>query len=225
MFKIRASAAGQIMASPTANKIPIGALTYADTWHIEQKYGRRAQVVTDQMQKGIVVEEKSITLLTDVTDVLYQKNKENLSNEWATGTPDIVNNDLVVDIKSAWDFHSFFKAEGVETKTGLLTGYGWQLMVYMWLTGKKRATLAYCLVDTPEDIYLGLEYSARWKFQGLDENPEYDKYCAELRKLHHFDDMPKEDRVRTWSLDYDEEKIEQLKNRVELIREYLKTKK
>ena len=95
-------------------------------------------------------------------------------------------------------------------------------MGYMMLTGKKKAMLAYCLVNTPAEMVMSMEYSARWKFQGLDENPDYDKYCEELRKLHTFDDMPKEDRVRLWNLAYDEERIEQLKSRVELVREYLK---
>jgi len=222
MFKIRCSAIGKIMAYPDKDKLPVGAITYADEWHLEQKYGRRQIFVTDQVQKGIMVEEQSITLLTDHTNVLYRKNKENLYNEWLTGTPDIVNDDFVVDIKSAWDFWSFHKAEGVFTKSGLLTDYGWQLMGYMMLTGKKKAMLAYCLVNTPTEMVMSMEYSARWKFQGLDENPDYDKYCEELRKLHTFDDMPKEERVRLWNLAYDEERIQQLKSRVELVRKYLK---
>lgn len=221
-FKIRASAVGDIMAYPDKDKLPAGAITYAEQWYLEQKYGRRQIAVTDQMQKGILVEEQSITLLTDHTNILFRKNKENLSNEWVTGTPDLISQDEVVDIKTAWDFWSFHKAEGVFTKSGLLTNYGWQLMAYMWLTGKEKSRLSYCLINTPEEMLLHMEYSARWKFQGMDENPDYEKYCQELRKLHTFDDIPKEKRVRLWELNFDKERIEQLKSRVELVRKYLK---
>ena len=62
-FKIRASEAGKIMASPKKNELPVGAQTYLREWYISEKYGRRMPVRTDQMDKGIRCEEQSISLL------------------------------------------------------------------------------------------------------------------------------------------------------------------
>ena len=220
-FKIRASEAGKIMASPKKNELPVGAQTYLREWYISEKYGRRMPVRTDQMDKGIRCEEQSISLLQLVEEnqILYKKNDKNLTNKWATGTPDLLTDEEVLDIKTAWTFDTFWKAEGVHTKSGMLTDYGWQLMVYMWLTGLKNARLVYTLINTPEDTLIGLESAARWKFQGMDDNPEYDVYCKQLRKMHIFDDIRIDDRVRIWDLEYSEEHIDQLKARVELLQE------
>lgn len=223
-FKIRASEAGTIMASPKKKEIPTGALTYLRKWYIEEKYGRRAPVLSDQMQKGIRCEEESISLLQEFEGhkTRYLKNETNLRNSWATGTPDLLTDSEVLDIKTAWTIDTFWNAEGVYTKSGMLTGYGWQLMVYMWLTGKKSARLVYTLVNTPMDIVIGLTSSARYKFVGMDENPEYDRYCTQIEKMHNFDDIPTAEKIRTWELEYSEEHIEQLKNRVELMQEAAK---
>ena len=49
-------------------------------------------VRTDQMDKGIRCEEQSISLLQLVEEnqILYKKNDKNLTNKWATGTPDLL---------------------------------------------------------------------------------------------------------------------------------------
>ena len=61
-FKIRASEAGKIMASPKKNELPVGAQTYLREWYISEKYGRRMPVRTDLMDNGIRCEEQSISL-------------------------------------------------------------------------------------------------------------------------------------------------------------------
>lgn len=229
MFKIRASAAGKIMTNPRSKSETLSqtCITFLEEWHFGFKYGRIQDIVTDPMIKGRLVEEASITLLQkyEKNKILYRKNEDHLSNDWATGTPDLVSKDEVVDIKSAWDFWTFQKAQGPYTKGGNLTDYGWQLMVYMWLTGKKKARLAYCLVNTPDYLVEGECMRQKFKFPGIDidSNEDYLSLCDNIRANHFVDDIPEQDRVKTWEVEYDESKIEALKDRVEECRNYIES--
>jgi hypothetical protein len=78
----------------------------------------------------------------------YQKNTERKTNEWLTGEADIVTPDQIIDIKSSWSLATFpaLSSQG-EDKT-----YEWQLRAYMWLWDLDYAHVAYCLVNTPDNL-------------------------------------------------------------------------
>lgn len=113
----------------------------------EVVFGRSKEIKSKYLDKGIMAEEKSLSLYTEVTGELIYKNEENFSNEFFTGTPDNCY-EKVRDIKSSWDY-STFPMHDTEIKN---KAYIYQLNVYMDLCGLDEAELIYCLVDTPSEM-------------------------------------------------------------------------
>ena len=108
---IRCSSIGNIMTEPKekaakdAGELSKTAKTHLKNVYIQEKYGREKDIVTKQMQKGIEVEEESITLLSRFQKKMLVKNEERLNNDYITGLPDIYegesirNADSITDIK------------------------------------------------------------------------------------------------------------------------------
>ena len=67
----------------------------------------------------------------------------------------------------------------------------------MHLTGCKKAVLVYVLLNTPEELT--------------------------FETKHNYDNVSKEYKIKTFEIDYDAEVIEELKNRIINVRDYIKT--
>jgi len=105
-FKIRASAVGQIMSDPRAKKDKLSAttMTYCQEWLKEQIYGVKKFNSNKYTEKGIQMEDKAIEYLSKLNSDFYLKNEESFENDFLTGTPDIILNDTIIDIKCSWEF-------------------------------------------------------------------------------------------------------------------------
>lgn len=125
-----------------------GAKTFVEEKAKEFVYGFDFEVSTKEMEKGLIVEPDSIALLNEVSFNSYQKNTERRENDHIGGTPDIVDDERIVDVKSSWSLKTF----PARPEDGEDSGYEWQLRGYMWLFDKPKATLTYCLVDTPGEL-------------------------------------------------------------------------
>lgn len=197
-FKIRCSAIGQIMTNPRAKKdIEAGVLSattksYVQEWIKEQVYGRRKDISSKYLDKGNQLEDESIEFLTANSDYGFLvKNEEYFENDFLTGTPDIITNDEIIDMKNSWDcftFPLFFNA--IPNKD-----YMYQLQGYMALTGRKKAKLVYTLMTTPKDINFGKE-------------DNYDEIDAKYR-------------IKTFVVERDEEIIQAIQDRVKQINQYI----
>ena len=121
------------------------------------------------------------------------KNEKFFEDDFFTGTPDLIVNDVVYDIKCSWSCFSFplFEKE-IPTKD-----YLYQLQVYMYLTGCKKAVLTYVLLNTPDELT--------------------------YEEKHNYDNVDKKYKIKTFEIDYDSEVIEELKNRIINVREYINT--
>lgn len=197
-FKIRCSAIGQIMTNPRAKKdIEAGVLSsttknYVQEWVKEQIYGRRKDISSKYLDKGNQLEDESIEFLTANSDYGFLiKNEEHFENDFLTGTPDIITNDEVIDMKNSWDcftFPLFFDV--IPNKD-----YMYQLQGYMALTGRKKAKLVYTLMTTPKDINFGKE-------------DNYDEVDAKYR-------------IKEFVVERDDEIIQAIQNRVKQVQEYI----
>jgi hypothetical protein len=133
-----------------------------------------------------------------------------------TGTPDVNTNDILLDVKSSWDATTFpFFATEIPTKD-----YYYQLQGYLELTGKTEALLVYCLVNTPADMIEDEVRRAHWNARLMDESQEL---RDEVLKRHTFDHIPLGRRVKVFKVEKDEQVIAEIKERVELCREYFNT--
>lgn len=104
------------------------------------------------IQKGRACEDKGIQLYNDVFlyDLKKIESNERRNNGIITGEPDLVaaHSKKGVDIKVAWSLLTFpLSAEDADKK-----GYEWQARGYMCLFDLPEWEIAYCAIDTPENI-------------------------------------------------------------------------
>jgi len=195
MIKFRASALGEIMSDGKSEELSTGAKTVITKMAKEAIYGYDEIVTSKYMDKGVQVEDESIELLNRVLFTNYSKNKERRENDWITGEPDIVTHDRIYDIKSSWSLTTF----PVTSKQGEDKCYEWQLRAYMWLFDVDQASLAYCLVPTPEHL-IGYE----------------------SRSYHEVDHITPELRITLVNYERDKNLEEKIKTKVEAARDFYK---
>jgi hypothetical protein len=218
-FKVRCSALGKVMTSPRSKSEILSqtAKTYVEEQVLLAKYGIVKTFNSRYTDKGNLVEDESIKLASEVLELGFiLKNDEHFSNDWVTGTPDVNTANYVLDVKSSWDATTFpFFATEIPTKD-----YYYQLQGYLWLTNKTKALLVYCLVNTPLDMVQDEIRRAHWNANLLEESLDL---IDEVQKRHNFDHIPDNRRVKVFEVERDDEVIEQIKERVELCREYYET--
>ena len=217
-FRIRCSAIGKIMTnSRTKGQLSKTCQSYLEDYAIENMYGYSKDIWSKAIDKGIAVEDASIELAEEVLKMgAMSKNEEFYENEYLTGTPDVLNEDFVLDVKSSYDATTFpwFKKD-VPNKD-----YYYQLQGYMELTGRRNSYLVYCLVDTPSDIVEDEVRRVHYKLKEIDDNPIV-RNAVEMQ--HNFERVPKEQRIKCFEIAYDPEAIKKIYERVEECREYYET--
>jgi hypothetical protein len=147
---IRASGLGNIMTKPKSKDetLSAGAKTYIKTLAKEFVYGYKEQITSKYMEKGTIVENESIALYNKVFGTNYVKNTERKSNEYVTGECDICTGYSIIDIKSSWSLATFpCFAEDGQNKD-----YMWQGVAYMMLWDVDEFEIAYCMVNTPDNL-------------------------------------------------------------------------
>lgn len=223
---IRASSVGYLMTEPVAKADKeAGVLSKTAQKHlievyIAEKYGRKRDIQTKQMKKGVEAEQDSIDLLSMYLKLPFSKNEERFKNDFITGLPDIINGDTIIDIKSSYDLWTFLG--NIPDKLDNL--YYWQMQSYMWLTGTRKATIAYCLVNTPESIIQQEKYYLLKKMDVIsEESPEFIKEAMKIEFNMTFDDISINERILTFNVNRSEDDILRIQNKVEKSREYLQT--
>jgi hypothetical protein len=189
------------------------------------KYGRKKDIVTKAMTKGMVCEQQSIELFSFIEDKPFVKNQDRLENEWFVGHPDIFAGESirkateVHDIKTPWDLDTFMPilVEDIED------GYDFQLQAYFDLTGAKEGSVAYCLVDTPDEMIQDELMYLKTRMNLIDESvsPEYQAAAAEIIKNMTFKDIGYAERVIKKPVVRDDATIQSMKDKVPRLRGWL----
>jgi len=192
-------------------------ITHLADVYVSRKYGRTTEIETRYTMKGLMVEEDSLTLYSRFKKRIFTKNEERLNNEWISGCPDVIKEN-VVDAKSSWDIFTFFR----QNIKKLNKNYYWQMQGYMDLTGADSATLAYCLIDTPDVLVNDMKRKLLWKMGVATElDQDYLDACAEIDKLMKYDDIPMEEKVIEITIERNQTDIDKMHKRVEQCREYI----
>lgn len=218
LFKIRSSAIGQIMTNPRSKSETLSKTTqtFCQTWLMEQIYDRTKEFQSKYTEKGLLVENEGIELLSEYKSLgMVLKNLEWYHNDFMTGSPDVVLPDMVIDVKSSWDCFTFPLFDPAPAKD-----YWWQVQGYMELADKDKAWIAYVLLDTPDEIIQREINSMMWKL-GLDEIDE--ELEEQVYYRMRYNNLPIDKRVKIYEVDRDREAIKQVAERVELCREYIST--
>lgn len=212
MLRIRASLLGKIMTdSKTPTKDPLGATCRSalrDIW-IAENYHRECDFTSAMIEKGNKNENEGITMLTKSLRTFFAKNTEHFSNDYFTGTPDVIDDGRVFDIKCSWSLSTFFDAE-------ITKDYLWQGQVYMELTGCKMFNLVYVLTDTPQKL-IDQEVS-KILYRSADTSL-FDDIEEATRKQLTFSDIPFESRIKIFNIQHDPEMIQKAKDKIDLCRE------
>jgi len=188
------------------------ALSYIRECWLRNEYGYDEPVVTSEMIKGLMCEDDAIGVLTrQVPGPWRVKNEEWWENEWFTGTPDVVLDDAIEDVKCSWTIKTFFD---VQHPSAL---YYAQLQAYMSLTGRNHSRLVHVLVDTPEEIVLEEQKRFYFRFNCSEENPHYQECIRKVEAMHAASRLlPEEDRIKVFTIERDEPYLMKLTKRVEL---------
>ena len=128
--------------------LSVGAKTYIESLAKQLVYGYDEDITSKFLEKGVKVEDQSIELYNSVFFTNHAKNKERKTNAWITGECDINAPELITDIKSPWSLATF----PATIAAGRDKGYEWQGRGYMMLWQKPKFEIAYCLVNTPEEL-------------------------------------------------------------------------
>lgn len=104
------------------------------------------------IQKGVMCEDDGVRLYNDVFlyDLKKVESTERRSNGIITGEPDLIalGSQKGVDIKVAWSLLTFPLTEDQAGKKD----YEWQARGYMCLFDLPEWEIAYCAIDTPDEL-------------------------------------------------------------------------
>jgi len=197
-------------------------------------YWNRSRMLSNKyLEKGNIMEEDALQLVSDVDNEFYIKNKDLLQNDYIIGTPDN-KQDIIRDTKCNWDMTTFDKAE-------LTSLYEWQIKAYAWLDDKTEGELCYTLVNC---TYNQLDKAKRDLYYQLgcpdDDDEKYLEGLKQIERNMIFDvaafkrdypyytfendgdfSIPPPFRVKKFQVTLTDEDIENMKRRVLLARKYL----
>ena len=218
---VRCSAIGKLMTAPR-NKSELlseTAKTYIQDYFKEKELGIAKEFWSRYTDKGLQMEDEAIEFAGQVLGWDFVvKNTERYNNEWITGEPDVITKNLLADIKCSWDANTFPMFD-TDLKN---KDYVWQLQGYMFLTGMDRSELVYCLMNTPHQIVEDEVRRAHWKAGLIDEDLDLREA---VQSQHDFSHLPNELRIKRFIVEKDEKAIEQIREKVEIARDYYETLK
>ena len=222
----RCSGTGSLMTEPKlkadkdAGNLSETAKTFVEDKWLFDTFGFAESIKNQYMDKGNECEQDSMDLVTQVLEGGFRSRyNTKLQNEYVIGTPDIVLQDCVEDIKTSWNLKTFFNAE-------LSKMYFAQAQCYMWLTGKEKYRLIYALVPTPQSMVLNECEKLVYKYGKNYDNEDYIAECQQIQRNNDLiKELPIEKRVKVFAFDYDPNYIETLKIKIEKAREYYNTLK
>ena len=103
-FKISASKCSEIMGKKGLGKT---GENFLKTWYLSKKYNRKKEFFSKFVDKGLMVEDKGIEMLSTIQGIELSKNDKWFEDEFMGGFPDVIHNGIVFDIKSAWSIFTF----------------------------------------------------------------------------------------------------------------------
>jgi len=211
-FKIRASSCGEIMGKRGLGKT---GETQVKEWLIDEIFERRKTFSNKFTKKGDLSENGSINFISEQLGFEgLTKNEDFFSNDFMHGTPDVITNDVVIDVKNSWDCYTFpFFEKQIPNMD-----YYWQAQVYMEIVGIDKYLLIYVLSDTPQFLI------ERESFYWCRDNGVEDKEGEMLRRFENrmtYSDIEDKDRIRVFEIDKNPKDIKLIVERVEECRKLI----
>jgi len=198
-------------------------ITYLENWVKQNLYGCKFDFDSDPTLKGLSVENDAIEYAAGALGWGFDvaKNEQRFYSDFVQGTPDILLNGLVVDIKCPESPKTFplFDSELLNK------AYYWQMQAYMHLTGFNAAQVVYCMMPTPDEM---LRKKARFKANNsvitdnaIDFDIEFDRIYERLRDENDFSNLLPKYRVKVFEVKRNDSDIAAIIERVKQCRQYI----
>lgn len=223
-FLVRASNIGDLMTKGKTKDAEWGetALTVIRKAVLLNKYGIEEHITSKHMEKGIINELEGLNMYKEVIggNFATENVKQRMANNYVSGEPDLIHDNIIVDVKNSWGANSFpWWDSEIKNKS-----YIYQLQAYLWLSGLVDARLVYTLTTTPEHIRLQ-EVQRLWH-RLMDKPENHDKQAYEVEEQAEFivnkemvfDHIPIINRVKIFEVKRDEAIIESIQKRIEQAR-------
>jgi len=190
------------------------ALSHIRNVWLLNEFGYDEPIVSNEMLKGILCEDEAIGVLSRQFPGGFRlKNEELFENEWFTGTPDVIEADVVNDVKCSWSLRTFMEAQKPDPI------YYAQGQVYMDLTGTKRFRLVHILLETPFELMEDERKRFYFRFNCNEESPHYQRAILQLDAMNAAIKLiPEKQRVKCFEFDRDDRYLDKLIGRVEQAR-------
>lgn len=218
-YKFRPSQLPLLMTKPKL-KSEVLSGTAKDVLHdifIKEIYGREKIITSKYLEKGANQESESISLYRKVKQVFVAKNEQKLENAYLAGTPDLILEDKIVDVKTNWDIWTFHQVDEAKAKKD----YYYQLVAYMILAKKTKAELAYCLISN-DDYTIFSELQKVKYAKGLkDDTAELEEYEERITKNNKYEDIEIQKRLKIFSFELDKSEVKLINNTLKECRKYL----
>lgn len=214
-FKIRASKCSEIMTNDRSGKeMGETAKSYCNDWLISQLYGKKKEINSKYLERGITSEQDGIDFIADYYNYgILLKNETQFENDYITGTPDVILKDKIIDVKCSWDCFTFPLLADNYPKT-----YYWQAQCYMILTGIKYYELIYVLLDLPINL---IEHEA-WNYARANGYDSPDDYIFDLiKEKNTYKNIPDFFKIKKFDIEYNQEAKELIEKRVNDCRNYI----
>jgi len=215
-------------------------------------HNREEDITSKYLEKGLEVEDDSISTYCRVKKKFFKKNEINLTNKFTSGTPDffdgesddIMEAEEIIDVKSSWSLITFLNSK-MDKKVN--HDYEWQGHTYLGLIpSAKRFRLAYVLSNSPAKNILDEKRKLQFMLGVIDPDvdPEYIRLCQKIERNHIFDmelfkthnpgfdfhhdlsewkwDIPFKDRVHETVIERNPEAIAKLYKKVPECRKWIK---
>lgn len=221
------------------DELPDGAITKLEEIFDDIFWKRKKLLNNKYLEKGLIVEEDSLDLLSEIDGVTYWKNDEYIENEFSKGCPDNILN-RVRDAKSNYDYFTFKNAD-------IISLYQWQIRDYIWILlsngveVERIGELCYCLVNSPAHR-IEAERKSLWFSMGQPDYTEerWIKASSQLEMNHIFDiqkfkedfpnfdltnttwrNIPKHMRVKRFEVTLEDSHIEHMTRRSKMCKKWL----
>jgi len=205
-----------------------GAKTYCEKWLKQALFGRREDIKSKYISKGLHTEENGLNLMVKVLKLgMVYKNEERKEDEFKTGEIDFLYKNTIYDNKSSFSLETFPLFAKVLDRQ-----YYDQMQGYLSLWDLQNAKVVYTLVDTPIDI---LTKEVKW-LESDDEKQQKalnhvftEKYWKEVKetlfpdaKPIKFQSIEDKYRVKVFDVQRDDDYINKINFKSKLCDRYIK---
>jgi len=196
-------------------QLSVGAKTRVQEQFLFDKFGIKKDFWSKETDKGNEQEDESLNLFAKTSGI--KKNEQTFENDYFIGTPDIITDDAIIDIKTSFSGSTFpwFENELPEN------AYFYQVQAYLYLTGRQNGFVAYCLTNSDD---LAIQDETRrecWRQKIIDPTDEQlDAIETKVFSQMTFDQIDDKLRVKVYEIKRNDAVIEKMIERIKLCRVY-----